>query len=678
MDQYQEYMHLSRYARWDGQRRETFEETINRYLDFFQDRFPDAVKPVRKKLFSYIHDLGVMPSMRALMTSGKALDRDNVAGYNCSYTAIKGEGDTITLLEDNFEDYGFDAPITISIKNPIVFDEILYILMCGVGVGFSVERQYIHKLPVVGKKLARTIYARTDDNFHGVDPDELSTMYRGGNVINVTDSKYGWASALRILIVELYNGNFDITWDLSKLRAAGEPLKTFGGRSSGPEPYDALLCNIKQTFIRANGRKLSSIECHDIVCYIGQAVVVGGVRRSACISLSNLSDQRMREAKVGDWFDHEPQRQLANNSVAYTEKPEVGVFMKEWRSLYNSKSGERGMFNREAANNIAARNGRRLPYADFGTNPCSEIILRMMQFCNLSEVVIREDDTRETLLKKIEIATILGTLQASLTDFVYLNPKWKENTIEEALLGVSLTGVMDNKMTAGEDVEVLKSLLTDLKNKAIQVNKKWADKIGINQAAAITCLKPSGSVSQLVNSASGIHARFAPYYIRTVRNDSKDPLCAFLIDQGVPYEPAQQNTDVTIFSFPVKSPDNSIFTNDRTAIEQLEIWLIYQNYYCEHKPSVTIYVKEEEWLDVQAWVYNHFDVISGISFLPYSDHIYAQAPYQEITKEEFDEATANMPVIDWDKLSEYETEDLTTGMGEFACVGDKCEITGSA
>ena len=693
MDQYQEYIHLSRYAKWNGERRENLPETTNRYLDFFQNRFPEQVEAVRSELYDAITQLTSVPSMRAFMTAGEALARDEVAGYNCSYDAIKGHGKEITLLEDDYEDYGLDQPIKIALKNPIVFDEILYILMCGVGVGFSVERQYIQRMPTVNKSLSRNSYKRNNESFPGVPKEELSTMYRKGNRINIADSKYGWASALRILIVELYNGNFDITWDLSKLRPAGAPLKTFGGRSSGPEPLDKLFKFVVNIMRQAEGRKLNSIECHDIVCSIGAAVVVGGVRRSACISLSNLSDQRMQEAKSGDWWETQEQRQLANNSVAYTEKPDIGIFLNEWRSLYMSKSGERGIFNREAASKIAARNGRRKAYTDFGTNPCSEIILRMQQFCNLSEVIIRAEDNFQDVLNKMRLATIFGTLQATLTNFIYLNDNWRKNTEEEALLGVSLTGIMDHSFFSGSDTwqhpdwfdndngfeidldqHALPQVLEAMTEYAIQVNADWAKQLGINPAAAITAIKPSGTVSQLVNSSSGIHARFSPYYIRTVRNDSKDPLCQFLKDQGVPNEPAQKAPDVTVFSFPVKSPHGSILTKDRTAIEQLELWLLYQNHYCEHKPSITIYVKEEEWLAVASWVYDHFDVISGVSFLPHDDHIYPQAPYQEISEDEYEEAVKKMPVIDWALMKNYETVDMTTGSQEYACSGNACEI----
>jgi ribonucleoside-triphosphate reductase len=566
----------------------------------------------------------------------------------------------------------------------------MYILMCGTGVGFSCERQVIASLPIVGEKTPRKIYERTNENFPGVDPAELSTFNSLINTIIVADSKYGWASALRILIVELYNGNFDIQWDTSLVRAAGTPLKTFGGRASGPEPLDDLFRYAANLFRNAVDRKLTSIEVHGLVCKIAEIVVVGGVRRSALISLSNLSDDRMRYAKTGQFGLTNPEYYLANNSVAYDEKPEVEIFMREWLALVESKSGERGIFNREASQIQAAKNGRRDPCYEFGTNPCSEIILRDRQFCNLSEVVVRATDEFEDLERKVINATILGTLQATLTDFIYLSPKWKENTEEEALLGVSLTGIMDHPILSGSEngwfikddsghrqwIDLAETL-ERLKDTAIETNKIWADRLGINHAAAITCVKPSGTVSQLTDAASGIHARHAPYYIRRVRADIKDPLAKFMKDKGFPWEPAVSSPEtVSVFSFPIKAPESSIiFRDDRTAIEQLEHWLTYQRHWCEHKPSISINIKDHEWLEAGAWVYEHFDEMSGVSFFPHDGGSYEQAPYEDITKEQYEVLLAKMPKdVDWTGLGEYETEDHTTAMKAMACTGNVCEI----
>lgn len=629
---YQQFIHLSRYSRWleNDKRRETWSETVNRYFDFFERQFKNnkkynISKELRKELQDAVLNLEIMPSMRALMTAGEALERDNTAGYNCSYVAI---------------------------NNIRAFDEVLYILMCGTGVGFSVERQYVEKLPTIAEE------------FHNSE-----------TVIVVQDSKVGWAKAYRELVSLLVGGQIP-RWDMSKVRAAGARLKTFGGRASGPRPLNDLFQFTVETFTRAAGRKLTSIECHDIVCKIAEIVVVGGVRRSALISLSNLTDERMREAKTGAWWESNPQRALANNSVAYKEKPEIGTFMEEWVSLYKSKSGERGIFNREACKKTVAKLGdRRNSNHDFGTNPCSEIILRDKEFCNLTEVIVRPEDTYESLARKVRLATILGTWQASLTHFPYLSSSWKKNCEEEALLGVSLTGILDNAMMRGRIEAELKKTLTDLKQIAIDTNNEWAGKIGINPAAAITCVKPSGTVSQLTDAASGIHPRHNEYYIRTVRADRKDPLCQMMIDMGFPHEPCVMKPDHTmVFSFPMKA-EGSVTRNDLTAIEHLNLWLTYQRYWCEHKPSITITVKENEWMEVGAWVYKHFDEISGISFLPHSDHSYRQAPYQDCTKEEYLKALENMPNnVDWTTLSKYEKEDKTVGTQTFACSGDKCEL----
>ena len=562
--------------------------------------------------------------MRAMMTSGPALERDNTCAYNCSY---------------------------LPVDDPKAFDEAMFILLCGTGVGFSVERQYVNKLPEVPERL-----------------------FASEDTIVVADSKEGWAKAYRKLLALLWAGEVP-KWDVSKVRPAGAKLKTFGGRASGPAPLVELFNFTIGKFKGAAGRKLSSIECHDIMCKIGEVVVVGGVRRSAMISLSNLSDDRMRHAKSGQWWENQGQRALANNSTSYTEKPDMETFMREWLALVESKSGERGIFNRQASQKQAAKNGRRNPDWDFGTNPCSEIILRPYQFCNLTEVVVRATDTIDTLSHKVKLATILGTIQSTYTNFPYLRKKWKDNTEEERLLGVSLTGIMDNPLMTSKN-NGLEATLEHLRNVAINTNAEWADRLGIPRSAAITCVKPSGTVSQLVDSASGIHARHSPYYIRTVRGDNKDPLTQFMKDMGVPAEPCVMKPDnTTVFSFPVKSPEGAVTRNDMTAIEQLETWLTYQRYWCEHKPSVTVSVRDEEWMEVGSFVYKYFDEMSGVSFLPHSDHTYQQAPYQDATKEEYESLLAQMPTkIDWAKLSEYETEDGTKSSQTFACSGDVCEI----
>ena len=629
--QYQEFIHLSRYSRWlpDEGRRETWSETVGRYFDFFQSKLDEEenyklTPEERKELEEAVLSQKVMPSMRCLMTAGEALKRENISGYNCSYIAV---------------------------DSPRAFDEILYILMNGTGVGFSVERQDVAKLPVVA------------DELHPTD-----------TTIVVPDSKLGWAKSLKELIHLLYSGQIP-SWDLSKVRPAGAPLKTFGGRASGPEPLDQLFRFASSIFRNAAGRKLSSLECHDLVCKIAEIVVVGGVRRSALISLSNLSDDRMRVAKSGQWWEDHGQRALANNSACYSEKPEIGIFMDEWKSLYDSKSGERGIFNRESAKKQAGRNGRRDNDWDFGTNPCSEIILRSKQFCNLSEVVIRSTDTMKSLKEKVRLATILGTFQSTLTNFRYLTKDWNNNTEEERLLGVSLTGIMDSTLTNGTDGG-LEKRLEQLKQVAVETNAEWAKKIGIPQSAAITCVKPSCTVSQLVDSASGIHARHNPYYIRTVRADKKDPLALYMKDAGFPCEDDVMKPEHTsVFSFPMKAPEGAIMRQDKNALEQLELWLTYQKAWCEHKPSVTISVKEDEWFDVGAWVYKHFDYMSGVSFLPYSEHVYKQAPYQDIDKKTYEAELKTMPKeVDWALLSQYENSDMTEGAQELACTAGGCEI----
>ena len=624
MDQYQQFIHKSRYARWmpDESRRETWSETVNRYVSFWRARGQITVKE-EKKLYDAIHNLEVMPSMRCMMTAGVALDKDNVAGFNCSY---------------------------LHIDSPRSFDELMYVLMCGTGVGFSVERNFINKLPEIA------------ESFHKTD-----------SLIVVSDSKIGWASAFRELIAMLYAGKIP-QWDVSRVRGSGERLKTFGGRASGPEPLIDLFNFCIEVFQKAKGRKLTSIECHDIVCKIADIVVVGGVRRSALISLSNLSDQRMAKAKSGDWWRNEGQRALANNSVAYTEKPDFQSFLSEMQTMYESKAGERGIFSRVAAQKIAARNGRRDAEQDFGTNPCSEIILRSNQFCNLSEVVVRADDTLSTLKAKVEVAAMIGTLQATLTDFRYLRNLWKRNTEEEALLGLSMTGIMDHPVI-GSATDKTEQWLEELKDVAVKTNKKWAEKLGINQSVAITCVKPSGTVSQLVDSASGIHPRFSKHYIRRVRSDKKDPLAIFMEQAGFPVEQDVMSPSSSVFSFPVKAPKASTTVKQVGAMQQLALWKSYQNHWCEHKPSITVYYTDDEFLQVAQWIWDNFDICSGISLLPVSDHVYQQAPYEDISAEDYDKLLAEMPKgVDWNDLVNFEQEDNTTGSQELACVGGTCEI----
>jgi ribonucleoside-diphosphate reductase alpha chain len=558
-----------------------------------------------------------------MMTAGEALDKDNVAGFNCSY---------------------------LHIDSPRSFDELMYVLMCGTGVGFSVERNFITKLPVIA------------ESFHQTD-----------STIVVADSKIGWASAFRELIAMLYAGKIP-KWDMSKVRPSGARLKTFGGRASGAEPLEDLFNFCVGIFQKASGRKLTSIECHDVVCKIADIVVVGGVRRSALISLSNLSDPRMAKAKSGQWWMDEGQRRLANNSVAYTEKPDFESFLTEMHTMYDSKAGERGIFSRVAAQKIAAKNGRRDPEQDFGTNPCSEIILRSNQFCNLSEVVIRADDDLVSLKKKVEVASIIGTLQATLTDFRYLRNVWKRNTEEEALLGVSLTGICDHYLL-GKDSPDLDKWLGEMKDVAIKTNKEWADKLGIAQSAAITCVKPSGTVSQLVDSASGIHPRFSKHYIRRVRSDKKDPLAQYMTAAGFPVEDDVMSKSSLVFGFPIKSPESSTTVKQVGAMEQLRVWKKYQDHWCEHKPSITVYYTDSEFLQIAQWIWDNFDSVSGISLLPVSDHVYQQAPYEDITAEKYEELLAAMPVdIKWEDLEHFEKEDNTTGSQELACVGGACEI----
>jgi ribonucleoside-triphosphate reductase len=622
---YQAFIHKSRYAKYfDGKGRESWGETVGRYMDNVVNKAVGGIKnSLTKDIEQAIIGQEIMPSMRAMMTAGPALDRDNTAGYNCSY---------------------------LPVDDPKSFDEAMYILLCGTGVGFSVERQFISKLP------------------------EVPELFESESIVVVKDSKEGWAKGFRQVLALLWAGEIP-KWDVSQVRPAGARLKTFGGRASGPAPLVELFNFAVGTFKAAQGRRLSSMECHDLMCFIGQIVVVGGVRRSAMISLSNLSDDRMRHAKSGQWWETAPHRALANNSVSYTEKPDMETFMREWSALVESKSGERGIFNREASKKQAAKFGRRDPNYEFGTNPCSEIILRPYQFCNLTECVVRATDTMADLERKVKLATILGTIQSTMIKFPYLRKVWQNNTAEERLLGVSMTGIMDNPLMNASN-KGLEKTLEHLRSIAVATNAEWAELLGIPASAAISCVKPSGTVSQLVDSASGIHARHSPYYIRTVRGDNKDPLTQFMIDQGIPNEPCVMKPDSTVvFSFPVKSPEQAVTRNDMSAVEQLQLWLTYQRHWCEHKPSVTISVRDAEWMAVGAFVYEHFDEMSGVSFLPHSEHTYQQAPYQECTKEVYKDMLDNMPAsIDWEKLSEYESEDNTVSMQTMACTGDSCEI----
>jgi ribonucleoside-diphosphate reductase alpha chain len=631
---YENFIALSRYAKWveaEG-RRETWGETVDRYFLFMTNHLKTNHNYIPNEklvaeLKEFVFERNVMPSMRSVMTSGAALERDNVAGYNCAF---------------------------LPVDSPRSFDETMYVLMCGTGVGFSVEYKYINKLPAVPESL------------------EKSTT-----VITVEDSKQGWAKAYRELLALLWSGQIPAI-DVSKVRPAGARLKTMGGRSSGPQPLINLFDFTIAKFKSATGRNLKPIECHDIMCKIGEVVVVGGVRRSAMISLSNINDIEMAQAKSGNWWERNPQRALSNNSVAYSRKPAMEQFIAEWKSLYDSKSGERGIYNVAAAQAQAAKFGRRDPEIHYGTNPCSEIILRPYQFCNLSEVVIREKDTKKDIERKVELATILGTWQSTLTDFKYLRKIWKDNTEEERLLGVSLTGQFGHKFMSGkDDIVMLESFLMSIRDKAREVNKEEAGKIGIPESAAITCVKPSGTVSQLVGVSSGMHPWHSPYYIRTVRGSKGDPISTFLKEVGIPVEDdVMKPNDTYVFSFPVKAPEGAIIRNDLTAIEHLNIWLVYQRAWCEHKPSITVSVKEEEWMDVGAWVYKNFNEVSGISFLPHSDHTYKQAPYQEVSKEDYEALVAKMPKnIRWEDLSFYETEDGTSPSATLACSSDgNCEL----
>jgi len=630
---YENFIALSRYARWleDENRRETWGETVDRYFNFMviQLREKHGYVPDDKilaELRDAVFNRNVMPSMRSVMTAGPALERENVSGYNCAF---------------------------LPVDNARSFDEAMYILMCGTGVGFSVEYKYINKLPALPE-----------------------TLEKSSTTVIVGDSKEGWAKAYRELLGLLWAGQIPQI-DISKVRPSGARLKTMGGRSSGPQPLVNLFDFTIQVFKGALGRQLKPIEAHDIMCKIGEVVVVGGVRRSAMISLSNINDIEMAQAKAGNWWEKNSQRALSNNSVAYSRKPEMQQFIAEWKSLYDSKSGERGIYNVAAAQAQAAKYGRRSADIHYGTNPCSEIILRPYQFCNLSEVVLREKDTIEDVTNKVRLASILGTWQSTLTDFKYIRKIWKDNTEEERLLGVSLTGQFGHKFFSGQEgLDKLGDILDHLRQWAVDVNIVEAEKIGIPASAAVTCVKPSGTVSQLVGVSSGMHAWHSDYYIRTVRGDKKDPITQFLKDSGIPAEDdVMKPNDTTVFSFPVKAPKHAITRDKLTAIQQLEVWLTYQRHWCEHKPSITVSVKEDEWMEVGAWVYKHFDEVSGISFLPYSEHTYVQAPYQEVTKDQYEDMLSKMPKsINWTALSMYELEDTTTGTQALACVSGECEI----
>ena len=630
MTPYNEYIAKSRYARYlDNEgRREHWPETVKRYFDFMQKHLKEKhnynfTNDLRAKLEQAVVNLDVVPSMRSIMTAGEALERQNIAGYNCSY---------------------------LPIDDPKAFDEAMYILLCGTGVGFSVEQKYVNKLPEIPCKL-----------------------YDSESLVVVKDSKEGWAKALRQVIALLYAGEIP-KWDVSSVRPAGTRLKTFGGRASGPEPLVELFKYVVSKFKGASGRKLTSLEAHDILCKIGEVVVVGGVRRSAMISLSDLGDDRMAHAKAGSWWDGNGQRALANNSAVYDVKPDVGQFMREWSSIYESHSGERGIFNRYASELQAGKNGRRKLNQEWGTNPCSEIILRPYQFCNLSSVIVRSDDTVDRLRDKIAMATILGTFQSTMTHFPYLRKVWQTNTEEERLLGVSMTGILDNKLLNDPDDPNLPKLLEELKDVAVSVNAEYAAAIGINASAAITAIKPEGTVSQLSSTASGIHPQHARYYIRRVRSDNKDPLTEFLKSQGFPSEPCFMKPEsTTVFSFPMKVAEGALLREDLDAITHLRLWLMFQRHYCEHKPSVTISVQEHEWPKVGAWVWDNFDEITGVSFLPMDGGTYRQAPYETIDAATYDKLAAEMPNgIDWDKF--IENTDNVEGAQTLACTAGGCEI----
>ena len=630
-DHYRNFIHISRYARWieSENRRETWVETVDRLINFMKSYLVENYDykkddTIFDDMRNAILNHQIMPSMRALMTAGPALERDHIAAYNCSFIAV---------------------------DSPRAFDEAMYILMNGTGVGFSVEQKYTDHMPTVAEQLFPT-----------------------ATTIVVEDSKLGWAKAYKELIALLYQGQIP-NWDMSKIRPAGARLKTFGGRASGPEPLHALFQFTVDIFRNAAGRRLKPIEAHDIMCKVGEVVVVGGVRRSALISLSNLDDFEMAKAKSGNWWETEGQRALANNSATYNMKPNTAQFLREWRNLYESKSGERGIYNLDSVRKHIDSFGRRDSSKVAGTNPCGEILLRPNEFCNLTEVVIEADDTEDSLKKKVELASIFGTWQSTLTNFKYIRKSWKDNCEEERLLGVSLTGIYGSKLTSTGTTKLAK-LLDSLRETAVETNRVEAEKLGINQSMSVTCVKPSGTVSQLTGVSSGIHPWYSEYYIRSVRGDNKDPLTVFLKDCGIPNEPdVMKPNDTTVFYFPIKAPKGATVTEDISAIDHLEMWKIYRNHWTEHNPSVTINVHEDDWMKVGAWVYDNFDEIGGVSFLPASEHTYKQAPYQACSKEEYQEAVKKMPTnIPWEMLTVYETSDGTTGSQELSCVAGSCEI----
>lgn len=633
IDPYRSFIAVSRYARWDEEkgRRETWAETVDRYVEFMQGHLAKNYDfNIEGRLADQIRDAilnhKVMPSMRALMTAGPALERENLAGYNCSFIAV---------------------------DSPRAFDEALYVLMNGTGLGFSVTQENVDKLPVV------------DDTFHDTD-----------TTIVVADSKLGWAKALKELVAMLYSGQVPAI-DTSKVRPKGARLKTFGGRASGPEPLREVFEFFIRTFKNAAGRKLTTMECHDLICKIAEIVVVGGVRRAALISLSDLNDTKLAKAKSGEWWTAQGQRALANNSAVYKTKPDVETFLQEWSNLIESKSGERGIFNLDSIRQHINKAGRRDATKVEGVNPCGEIALRPNGLCNLTEVVVEEDDTVETVKEKVKIATILGTFQSTLTNFKYLRKSWRENAEEERLLGVSLTGQFGNKFFNGsEGLDKLADALDELRVEAIVTNSYYADQLGINRSVAITTVKPSGTVSQLVKSSSGMHPWHSEYYIRTVRNSNNDPLTQFLKDSGIPNEPCVMRPgDTTVFSYPTKAPEGAIVQENLSALEHLEIWRVYRNHWTEHNPSVTVSVGEDEWIEVAAWVYKNWEDVAGISFLPRTDHVYKQAPYQAVSKEEYEELLSKMPkTIHWSLLSHYEVEDNTEGSQTLACSAGACEV----
>lgn len=621
---FQSFIFISRYSRWlpSHNRRESWDECVDRWWNYFTDKVPTLAE--RPDVKEAILNLEVLPSMRSLMTAGIALDHDNTCLYNCSYLPIE------------------------SVDS---FAELFVILMNGTGTGYSVERQYTDKLPTVANKIVK--------NFD--------------KVIVVEDSKEGWGNALKTLFNDLYSGKHP-KWDLSKVRPSGARLKTFGGRASGPAPLDNLFKFLVKVFYNAQGRKLSALECHDTCCAIANAVIVGGVRRSAMISLSDLGDREIAMCKSGAWWEQAGFRSYANNSAVYRGKPPMGQFLEEWTSLYNSHSGERGMINRRALQEQAVKWGRE-KNCEYGTNPCAEIILKPFEFCNLSTVVVRTDDTAASLKKKVELATIIGTVQSTFVKFPYLRPEWKKNCEEERLLGVSMTGIFDNKLTSGlEGKPKLVRLLENLRDHATATNLKWAEKLGINPSKSITCVKPEGTTSCLVDSASGLHPRYADYYFRRIRLDKKDPLYNLMKDQGVPCEDDVINpTSTAVFTFAMKAPRGTVTTEDLRALDHLDLWKTYQEHYCHHKPSVTVNYKDSEFLEVGNWLWENFDMATGIAFLPGGDnHTYAQAPFEQIDSATY--AAHPKVKVNFNDLMKYESEDNTEVGKEFACSAGGCQI----